>query len=205
MESERRSGQGNGSGTALARQSTREMRTYDLDDVPIYASTGTRRIRLNKTGTYWIEIKEELDFGEQTILDNASVIGVQREPIGQGSEAGQTVRLDLPRQRFLTCAVWLVGWKLPNDEEGKPIRFPRNLNDRIDTIKALNPKWGEAIIDIISTHVVQQTEAEEAAQMKADQDAMMEKSEEFVGENENGESDSAPQQSISGEFSVVAQ
>lgn len=162
-------------GRALAVQQraalTRAQR-IDLDDIPIYASTGTLRIPIGQRG-YWIELKEELDFGEQTILDNASVIGVQREQLESTSDAGQTVRLDLTRHRFLLCAIWLVGWNLPPDEANKPIRFPRHVNERIETIKALNPQWGDIIVEVITEHIAAQQEDEEAAQKAADDAAGM--------------------------------
>lgn len=165
----------------------------DLDDIPIYASTGTIRIPIGSRG-YWIELKEELDFGEQTILDNASVIGVQREQLESTADAGQTVRLDLTRHRFLLCAIWLVGWSLPPDEAGKQIRFPRHVNERIETIKALNPRWGDIIVEVITEHIAAAQEAEEAAQRAADDEAGIdpehrEGDDSPPGRSPNGESD----------------
>jgi len=172
---------------------TRAQR-IDLDDVPIYASTGTIRIPIGSRG-WWIELKQELDFGEQTILDNASVIGVQREQLESTADAGQTVRLDLTRHRFLLCAIWLVGWSLPMDEDNKQIRFPRHINERIETIKALNPRWGDIIVEVITEHVAAQQEEEEAAQRAADEEAGMdpdhggEPDDNPPGRSRNGESD----------------
>ena len=143
----------------------------DLDDTPVYASTSIRRIPMGKSGKYWIEIQEELDFGQQTILDNASVIGVQREQANEGSEPGQTVRLDLTRQRFLLCATWMTRWSLPPDANGKDIRLPRHINDRIEVLKRLNPAWGDAIVAAITEHVAARQAEEEAAQTAADEEA----------------------------------
>jgi hypothetical protein len=169
---------------------TRAQR-IDLDDIPIYASTGTHRIPIGQRG-FWIEIKQELDFGEQTILDNASVIGVQREQLESTSDAGQTVRLDLTRHRFLLCAIWLVGWSLPPDEAGKSIRFPRHVNERIETIKALNPHWGDIIVEVITEHIAAVQEADEVAQRAADEEAGM--------DTERGDDDNPPGRPLNGEF-----
>lgn len=209
MEDER-GGRKNGSkGTALARRNEdssppARMKVYDLSDVPIYASTGTRVIPLGKDKRgrdYFIEIKEELDFGEQTILDNASVIGIQRERTAGVDDAASTVRLDMTRQRFLLCAVWIVNWRVPNDDNDKPIRWPRNPNDRIEAIKALNPKWGDAIVEIIAAHVAERTQEENEAQEEADKDAMMDAPTEHDGTPE-GEAPK-PSPSLDGEFAVV--
>lgn len=161
---------------ALARRDDRRERAprrpgIDLDDVPIYASTGVRKLPLGRNGRYWIEIQEELDFGQQTILDNASVIGVQREQMEASAEAGQTVRLDLTRQRFLLCAIWLTRWSLPKDEEGREIRLPRNVNDRVETLKRLSPKWGDAIVGLITEYIAEQQDREVEAQRAADEEA----------------------------------
>jgi hypothetical protein len=160
---------------ALARTGPgRDMQrasVVDLDDVPIYASTGTKRIPLGRSGKFWIEIQEELDFGQQTILDNASVIGVQREQSQAGGDAASTVRLDLTRQRFLLCATWLVRWNLPPDKNGKEVRLPRHVNDRIEVMKRLNPVWGDAIVAAITEHVAEKQEAAQVAQDEADEEA----------------------------------
>ena len=184
-------------GRALAVRPPRPALTraqrIDLDDIPIYASTGTIRIPIGQRG-YWIELKEELDFGEQTILDNASVIGVQREQLESTADAGQTVRLDLTRHRFLLCAIWLLNWSLPPDEDGRPIRFPRHINERIEAIKALNPRWGDIIVEVITEHIAAQQEDEEAAQRAADDEAGIDPDHREIDDNppgrtRNGESD----------------
>lgn len=164
-------------GPSAGRDSVRTQ-TVDLDDVPVYASTGTRRIPMGRSGQHWIEIQEELDFGQQTILDNASVIGIQRGQTTEGEEASQTVRLDLTRQRFLLCATWLVRWNLPADKNGKEIKLPRHINDRIETMKRLSPQWGDAIVAAITEHVAQRQELAQAAQDAADAEAGIDTDEE---------------------------
>jgi pimeloyl-CoA synthetase len=150
----------------------RRAAEFDLSDAKSYASTGAVRIPFGD-GTYWIEIKEELDFGEQTILDNASVVGVQRDALNEasGEGGGQTVRLDLTKHRFLQCAIWLLRWNIPPDENGKPIRLPRHINDRITTLKSLSSKVGDAIVAVIAEYIVSQQEDEEEAQAKQDKHA----------------------------------
>lgn len=173
QDTENRTEQQERTDRALARQEQGLQRAYsvDLDDVPIYASTGTKRIPLGKSGKYWIEIQEELDFGQQTKLDNASVIGVMREQASTGDDASQTVRLDLERQRYLLCATWLVRWNVPSDKNQKTVALPRHVNDRINAIKHLHPRWGDAIVAAITEHVAALQELEEVAQENADRAA----------------------------------
>lgn len=167
-----------------------------LDDTPIYASTGVRKVKLGNKG-HWIEFLEELDFGQQTILDNASVVGVLREQAQEAAQAGQTVRLDLTRQRFLLCATYITRWNIPKDRNGREIKWPRHPNDRIETMKRINPKWGDAIVTIITTHVAEQQEAEDAAQKDMDAAARLTED----GEDRN---DNPPRQSQNGALVVDA-
>jgi hypothetical protein len=172
---------------ALAPSAPRDVEIrsgMDLDDVPIYASTGVKHIKMGSSGKYWIEIQEELDFGQQTILDNASVIGVQREQGASVEDANQTVRLDLTRQRFLLCATWLVRWNVPPDQDGKPIRLPRHINDRITTMKRLHPLWGDAIVEKITEHVAAKQELQQKVQEEADADAAIDAESEEVNPND---------------------
>jgi hypothetical protein len=181
---------------ATRRQAAAANRPRDysyLEETPVYASTGVHRVDFGTSGKYWIEIQEELDYEQQTILDNASVIGVQREQMESTAEAGQTVRLDLARQRFLLCAVWITRWSVPKDRRGNEIRWPRHINDRILAVKRLNRKWGDAITQVITEYVAKQQEEEEAAQADAD-DALQ-----FMDEDE-GEDDSPPQPTANGEY-----
>jgi len=168
-----------------------------LDDTPIYASTGVKTVKLGGKG-HWIEFLEELDFGQQTVLDNASVIGVLREQAQEAANAGQTVRLDLTRQRFLLCATYITRWNVPKDRNGREIRWPRHINDRIDTMKRINPRWGDAIVQIITAHVAEKQEEEQAAQ--ADMDAAID-----LRNDEDDRNDSPPQQSQNGAHVVDAQ
>jgi hypothetical protein len=169
-----------------------------LDDTPVYASTGVRTFKFGRGGKYWIEYLEELDFGQQTVLDNASVVGVLREQSQDQAQAGQTVRLDLTRQRFLLCASYITRWKIPPDRNGREIRWPRHMNDRIETMKHINPKWGDAIVQVITAHVAEQQEEEQAAQ--ADMDAAAD-----LREEENERNDSPPQPSQNGAHVVDVQ
>lgn len=184
---------------ALATRRKQEVaKSYDyLDDTPIYASTGVITKKLGASGKYWLEIREQLDFGEQTILDNASVIGVQREQVEAVANAGQTVRLDLTRQRLLLCALYITRISVPPDRRGNAIKWPRHINERIEVIKHLNPKWGEAIIEIITEHVAALQEEDEAAQADADEAAGL--------MNDGEEDDSPPSLSQNGSSVVEGQ
>jgi hypothetical protein len=157
--------------TRRQRQDSALRNIASLEDTPIYASTGVRRVTLGNSGKYWVEFLEELDFGQQTLLDNASVIGVLREQAQQDADAGQTVRLDLTRQRFLLCATYITRWSVPPDRNGREIKWPRHPNDRTETIRHLNPKWGDAIVAIITEHVADKQEEEQAAQDDMDEAA----------------------------------
>lgn len=185
---------------ALARRdgqgANAQKRKRNLENIPVYASTDIRRIDLTDDKRYWIEIQEELNFGQQTRLDNASVIGVMREQAAVGEDAAQTVRLDLEKQRYLLCATWLVRWNLPADANGKPIRLPRHVNERIEAIKNLHPAWGDAIVESITEHVAARQEAEQEAQDKADEEV-------GIDTEDRGNDDSPPARTLNG-ASVVA-
>lgn len=143
----------------------------DLDDVPSYTDMSTTKYPMGGSGKYWIELKNQLEFGEQTVLDNASVIGVLREQAGQGGDSNQTVRLDMAKQRLLMCAIWLNRWNIPLSPRKKEIALPRNINDRVETIRHLNPDWGDAIAEKIAAHIAERQPVDAETERIADERA----------------------------------
>lgn len=203
QEQEAPSGGENSRALATQRNNERQAQrlsdmNFDfLDDQPIYASTGTRTVKMGQKG-YFVEFLEELDFGQQTILDNASVVGVLREQSESSGQSGQTVRLDLTRQRFLLCGTYITRWKVPPDRNGREMKWPRHINDRIEMMKRINPKWGDAIVAIITAHVAEKQEEEEAAQKDMDEAAKL-------TEDEADRNDNPPQPSQNGAHVVDVQ
>lgn len=132
------------------RPTTGERPKVNLADLPLFSTPGTTKLFVEGTD-FWVEVKDDLDFGEQSILDNASIRGVQREALTEFSEAGNTVIVDLSKQRFLLLALYIVAWNFV-DPMGRDIKLPRPVDERIKLFRRMNPAWGDALVDMVTRH-----------------------------------------------------
>jgi hypothetical protein len=137
------------------RTETREVKP-NFAELDIFAETGTTK----------------LDFGEQSILDNAAIRGVQRnelQDMATGGETGQTVLINLSRQRFLLLSLYIVGWNL-HDRRGVPVKLPRTVDERERLFKRMRPAWGDAMVDMVTKHIQERAEKMAAAEQIVERD-----------------------------------
>jgi hypothetical protein len=120
-----------------------------------FAGIGTTTIYLDPPGNrYWIRIKNELDAGESWEIDNALVRGWQSTggAGNNGSAADASAMMavvDLSKQRFLTLALYIEDWNIP-DQQGKTIRWPRQIPDRMGLLKRMKKESAQMILDEIA-------------------------------------------------------
>lgn len=150
--------QANGT-TAVATRPEPRVSLAQLTD--IFATEATIRISLE--GNHWIDVKRELNYGERTEIESASIRGMQREALTEASIAGNTFLLDLGRQRFLMLALYIVRWSFTDASTGNPIVLPGDLGERIAFMKGLHPVVGEALRVAVEEHhrKLREAEAEE--------------------------------------------
>lgn len=127
----------------------------------IFATEDVIRIPLG--GSHWIDVKSELNYGERTEIESASIRGMQREALTEASLAGNTFLLDLGRQRFLMLALYIVRWSFTEPGTNKPVLIPTDLGERIAFFRNLMGKVGEALRNAVEEHhnAVMALEAEE--------------------------------------------
>jgi hypothetical protein len=152
------------------RTETREVKP-NFAELDIFAETGTTKLYFDGTDNY-ILVRDELDFGEQSILDNAAIRGVQRnelQDMATGGETGQTVLINLSRQRFLLLSLYIVGWNL-HDRRGVPVKLPRTVDERERLFKRMRPAWGDAMVDMVTKHIQERAEKMAAAEQIVERD-----------------------------------
>jgi hypothetical protein len=117
--------------------------------IDLWASDAVRRIEL--TGDWWVEIKEELDHGEEQALQGTILKGMTKEQILKA--AGQDDDTVLPPEvaawQLMMIALYLVDWNF-KDRAGRPVALPAGPNDRIKLIKSLKPAWGTRLFQEIT-------------------------------------------------------
>jgi hypothetical protein len=151
--------------TALARP---EPRISLAEITDIFATEEV--IRLPLGGPHWIDVKRELNYGERTEIESASIRGMQREALTEASQAGNTFLLDLGRQRFLMLALYIVRWSFTEPGTGKPVIIPSDLGERIAFFRNLQGKVGEALRNAVEDHhnkmMAEEAQEEQIAQME---------------------------------------
>lgn len=119
------------------------MSELNLSD--IWASDETRKIQL--TSDLWVEIKDELDHGEEQAMQSAAMRGLTREQLQDAVDDTQTqdvILMDAARLHFLKLAFYIIDWNL-KDQQGRPITLPSRVDDRIRVLKKLKPAIGTKI------------------------------------------------------------
>lgn len=122
-----------------------------LDLVDLWASDETRKIEL--APGVWVEIKEELDHGEEQGLSAAAMRGMTRQQLvnaaeTEDQETQDIFLLDSARMHFLKLAFYVVDWNL-QDKQGRKVPLPTRLEDRIRTMRRLKDRWGNRISEEI--------------------------------------------------------
>lgn len=82
---------------------------------------------------YYVELKRELDYGEEGELAGASIRA------GINPDGSAKMEYSLRDQRLLTIALYLVDWNLTGGS-GKVIPLPDDLARRAEIVGSLSPK-----------------------------------------------------------------
>ena len=104
-------------------------------------------VRLDLSDGEWIEVKEELTYGEQQRLSNAAMTRFQ-----DASAATPRIELDFERYQVIRLKTWLVDWSAKG-KDGKSIK----ITD--ESIRAMHPDMAAEIDAALTAHI----EALEAA------------------------------------------
>jgi hypothetical protein len=120
---------------------------------------------LKITSKLWVELKREADYGEENDL-----VSLRYAPMMD--DRGEHVPgFDASRYNLLLMAVYVVDWNLP-DAEGKTVRLPRKVHERVALMRKLDKRIGEKILgrilELRGIQVVVQGEPEAGAE--ADQE-----------------------------------
>jgi hypothetical protein len=107
-----------------------------------FASEETTTVNLDEH--YWVELKNELTYGEENELEGAS-LKAQVDFQGAGGSATPQLKYDAGNQREVMLALYIVDWNLPS-ANGKPIPLPDSLIRRQGIIKQLSSRWARQII-----------------------------------------------------------
>lgn len=117
----------------------------NLDLADLWASDETRHVDLGQG--FWVEIKVELDHGEEQAMQGAAMKGMTRQQIQSAvdeTEQQDIILMDAARLHFLKLAFYLVDWNF-KDAQGRSITLPSRVEDRVKILKRLRPKWGMLI------------------------------------------------------------
>ena len=130
-----------------------------------FASTETTTVYLDPNRKIWVRLLNELDFGQQSELDNASLRGVTMENAREAATQGERLMIfDLGHQRRLKLGLYIDDWSLP-------VKWPAKLDLRIDLVKRLKPSWATMILtEIERLEAAAQKQAEEAGLAAEDSD-----------------------------------
>lgn len=102
-----------------------------------FATEETVTVRLDDAGHY-VEIKRELDYGEEGELAGAAIRA------GIKPDGTPKMEYSLRDQRLLTLALYLVDWNLTGGN-GKAVALPDDLAKRAELVAHLSPKWAAKI------------------------------------------------------------
>jgi hypothetical protein len=120
-----------------------------------FAAAGTTTVYIDPPqNRYWVRVKNELDYGEACELDNSLVRGWQAAGGAAGSNgatadpAAMMAVVDVGKQRLMKLALYIDDWNIP-DQQGKTIRWPNGIPQRMGLLKRMKPKAATMIIEEI--------------------------------------------------------
>lgn len=103
-----------------------------------FATEETVEIKLDDEGHY-VEIKRELDYGEEGELAGAAIRS------GLNPDGSPKMEYSLRDQRLMTIALYLVDWNLTGGN-GKTVPLPDGIVKRVELVGRLSPKWASKIV-----------------------------------------------------------
>jgi hypothetical protein len=122
---------------------------HDLDLADLWASDQTRRIDIARD--VWVEIKDELDHGEEQAMQAAAMKGITRQQLQSAVDEADTqdvILMDTARLHFLKLAFYVIDWNL-KDQQGRMVTLPSKVEDRVKLFKRLKPSIGTKISEAI--------------------------------------------------------
>lgn len=113
---------------------TRGNRSY-------FASEET--VTVNLDDGIWVELKKELDYGEESELEGAAI------KAGLNPDGSAKMEFSLKQQRQLMLALYLVDWNLPG-ANGKVVALPESLARKQEVVGRLSSKAARQIVGWIT-------------------------------------------------------
>lgn len=100
---------------------------------------GEETVQVDLGDGFFVELKRELDFGEESELEGAAVRAAL--------DADGTPRLDfsLREQRSLMLALYIVSWNLAGSN-GRVVPLPDDVTKRRSVVTSLRPSWAKRLI-----------------------------------------------------------
>jgi hypothetical protein len=115
----------------------------------LWASDETKKIDL--APGVWVEIKDELDHGEEQAMQAAAMKGITRQQLANAVDEADTqdvILMDTARLHFLKLAFYCIDWNL-KDAKGRSVTLPAKVEDRVKLFKRLKPSIGTKISEAI--------------------------------------------------------
>jgi hypothetical protein len=116
--------------------------TPEIDVFDIFASAETTTVYLDPERRLWVRLLNELDFGQQSELDAASIRGVTMQEATAATQEGRLMVFDLGHQRRLKLSLYIDDWGLPH-------KWPAKTDERYQLVKRLKPRWATLILEQI--------------------------------------------------------
>jgi hypothetical protein len=140
----------------------------------IFASPDTTKIYMGKT-RYWVEFKNELDYGERKMLDGAAIRGYEREMAEQGRDVDTSSNklmfvTQLDRVAPLRLAVWIADWYIVTkrpDGEMSNLELPVRLEERVGLFRRMRESFAQQLVDMLDKHEEQMRKEREVADVAA--------------------------------------
>lgn len=119
-------------------------KTVLIDEIDFFATDET--VKLPLTDRYWVRLKRQLDYGEQSELEGSLIRGMTSDQVERSMERGGDLLVtDFGRVKLLRMALYIDEWNLPG-KNGATVRLPARIDERIKVIRSLNPKWAAKIV-----------------------------------------------------------
>jgi hypothetical protein len=105
-----------------------------------FASEETETFDLG--GGFWVELKKELDYGEESELEGAAI------KAGLNADGTPKLEFSLKAQRGLLLSLYVTDWNLP-DRSGKSVQLPDNIERRQEMLSHLDSPTAKRIAERI--------------------------------------------------------
>ena len=98
---------------------------------------------------FTVMIRRELPWREQSELEAAALRGIERSELEAAAQGKQTIILDTSKQRLMSLALRIRRWNVtrvnPATKQPEPVRLPTHLQERIQVLGELAPRWARAL------------------------------------------------------------